>query len=193
MNSEEAVLLCLCKRYGINNKLELAHLFGQLSVESGNFTVFIENLNYSADNLCQIFPHRFDQETALQYGRTPTHTANQEAIGNILYDNRMGNGPNEGYRYRGRGVIQLTGKDNYNAFQIWLRLNQLNYDIINAPNLVATDDLKYLVGIYFWLTNSIGPFAQEDNYAAVTKKINGGLIGLADRIRETNKYKLLFK
>jgi len=189
MTDQENILLKLCAEYGINYKLEQAHFLAQLSVESGGFTAFTENLNYSSEALCKLFPNRFNSVSANLYGRTNNHPADQEKIANILYGGRMGNGIDEGYKYRGRGVIQLTGKNNYVLFQNWLQKKQLNYDIIKSPDLVATDSLKYIVGIFFWISNDIGKFAANDNCKIVTRIINGKNIGLSKRQSLTNYYK----
>jgi putative chitinase len=190
MTNHETKLLELCKKYDIIDNLELAHLFAQCAHESLNFTRFVENLNYSADALVALFSKYFTRETANIYGRTPAHSANQEAIANIIYANRMGNKFDDGYKYRARGCIGLTGRSNYIAFSQWLKFANT---VVDNPDQVADTDLKYLTAIFFWQTNKLSQYALADNITAVTKKINGGLIGLEDRIKQLEKYKQVFR
>lgn len=168
----------------ISTPLRLAHFLGQCSHESGNFTVKTENLNYSAQGLLNIFKKYFPTlEAATPYSRQP------EKIANKVYANRMGNGDEKsgmGWKYKGRGFIQLTGFENYKRFDEFVDDN-----IKNNPELVAS---KYplLSAAWFWSVNSINAIADKgiDNatISAVTKKINGGTIGLAHRIEMTNKF-----
>ena len=121
----------LVEKYGVDNPLRLAHFLAQCAHESGNFKVLYENLNYSSEGLLKIFPKYFkDKATADLYARKP------EKIGNRVYASRMGNGDEasgEGYKFRGRGFIQLTGKDNYKAFSDYIK-----EDCVANPDLVAT-------------------------------------------------------
>lgn len=172
------------EKYQINTPLRIAHFLSQCAHESGNFLATQENLNYSAKALSQTFKKYFLTEAAAaRYERQP------ERIANLVYANRMGNGPEssgDGFRYRGRGYIQLTGKINYQAFD-----KVVNDDITNNPDLVAT---KYplLSAGWYWNgrgLNSIADLgATETVVTQITKKINGGTHGLMDRIAKFNKY-----
>lgn len=176
-------LLDVCTKFNINNPLRLSHFLAQCSHESNEFKVTQENLNYSAKRLLQIFPKYFDEQSALEYERNPVSIASR------VYADRMGNGPEdsqEGWEYRGRGYIQLTGKDNYRSFgQI------VPEDIINNPDLMAT---KYplLSAAWFWHSRKLNEIAdQGDNeniIATITKKVNGGMNGIAERTEYFNRY-----
>lgn len=174
--------------FGITNNLRLAHFLAQCGHESGGFRTTQENLNYSAKGLCGIFRKYFPSVTiALQYERKP------EKIANKVYANRMGNGneaSGEGWKYRGRGYIQLTGKENYKAFDA-----TVPEDITANPDLVAT---KYALAsaAFFFKKNGLWAIcdrgATPEVVTAVTKRVNGGTIGLADRQKHfTEYYKLL--
>lgn len=167
------------KAFNCNTDLRLAHFLAQCSHESGGFKAVTENLNYSADGLLKIFPRYFDAATAAQYARQP------EKIANRVYAGRMGNGAEvsgDGFKFRGRGYIQLTGKDNYSAFD-----KTVSDDILNAPDLVAT---KYPLAsaAFFFNKNNIWTICDKgdgaDTILAVTKKVNGGTIGLEHRTSE---------
>ena len=176
-------LLDVCTKFNINNPLRLSHFLAQCAHESNEFKVTQENLNYSAKRLLQVFPKYFDEQSALEYERNPVSIASR------VYADRMGNGPEdsqEGWEYRGRGYIQLTGKDNYRSFgQI------VPEDIINNPDLVAT---KYplLSAAWFWHSRKLNEIAdQGDNenvIATITKKVNGGMNGIAERTEYFNRY-----
>ena len=165
-------------KFEINTALRLAHFLAQCGHESGNFKLTQENLNYSGKGLLGTFPKYFDVETALAYERKP------EKIANVVYANRMGNGDKasgDGYKFRGRGFIQLTGHDNYAAFG-----KAIGEDILANPDLVAT---KYALAsaAWFWNKNKINAIADggatSEVVAKVTRKVNGGVIGLDDRIK----------
>lgn len=166
--------------FKIDNIIELSHFLGQCSHESSNFIRIRENLNYSTDGLLKIFKKYFPNKAlALKYHRQP------EKIANYVYSNRMGNGnehSGDGWKFRGRGFIQLTGKNNYINFDKYVPEN-----IIDYPDLVAT---KYplLSAGYFWGTNNINSLCKDvsnDTITLVTGKVNGGTIGLQDRINKT--------
>jgi putative chitinase len=170
-------------KFQINTPLRLAHFLAQCGHESAGFKATQENLNYSADGLNKIFTKYFRDVNAASYARQP------EKIASRVYANRMGNGneaSKEGYKYRGRGYIQLTGKDNYSAFD-----KTVDEDILNNPDLVAT---KYplLSAAWFWnsrsLNNAADGGATDAAVTAITKKVNGGTIGLADRIKHFKEY-----
>jgi putative chitinase len=170
-------------KFEINTPLRLAHFLAQCGHESGNFTVTKENLSYSAERLQVIFKKYFTAESAAEYARK------SDKIANIVYANRMGNGnqaSGEGYKFRGRGFIQLTGKDNYKAFD-----KTVDDDILANPELVST---KYplLSAAWFFHKNGLNKIADEGATDAVvtkvTKRVNGGTIGLPDRIKHFNEY-----
>lgn len=171
-------------RFGITTPLRLAHFLAQCGHESGGFRATQENLNYSAKGLCGIFRKYFPSVTvALQYERKP------EKIANRVYANRMGNGneaSGEGWKYRGRGYIQLTGKENYKAFDA-----TVPEDITSNPDLVAT---KYALAsaAFFFKKNGLWAIcdrgADMATVTAVTKRVNGGTIGLADRQKHFNEF-----
>jgi len=168
----------IIEKFQINTPLRLAHFLAQCAHESCNFKFVIENLNYSADGLKRMFPKYFPGNLAFKYAKQP------EKIASRVYGNRMGNGDEttkEGFKYRGRGYFQLTGKNNYKAFG-----DSINIDIVKEPDLVAT---KYplLSAAWFFYANNI--YLLADNGATdrdvteVTKKVNGGLNGLSDRLK----------
>lgn len=175
-------------KFNITNPLRLAHFLAQCGHESGGWRATSENLNYSSKGLMGIFPRYFTPALAEQYARKP------EAIASRVYGGRMGNGPEatkEGFKFRGRGYIQLTGKDNYKAFDGFVP-----EDILANPDLVAT---KYPLMSAAWFFNKNGLWAICDRGAdqvtvtAVTKRVNGGTIGLPDRIKHFNEYYNLIK
>jgi putative chitinase len=166
------------EKFEINTALRLAHFLAQCGHESGGFKLVKENLNYSGKGLLATFPKYFTTETAVLYERKA------EKIANMVYANRMGNGDKttgDGYRFRGRGFIQLTGHDNYAAFG-----KAIGEDILASPDLVAT---KYPLAsaAWFWNKNKINVIADggatSEVVAKVTRRVNGGVIGLDDRIK----------
>lgn len=174
----------VASKFEINTPLRLAHFLAQLAHESGGFKSVYENLNYSAERLKVIFPKYFKQlGLAESYARKP------ELIGARVYGGRMGNGDEgtrEGYKYRGRGYLQLTGKSNYAQFDKFV-----NEDIVANPDLVAT---KYplLSGAWFFHKNKINAISDrgsaDEVVTAVTKAVNGGTHGLEDRKSRFKKY-----
>jgi len=171
----------IIEKFAIDNPLRLAHFLAQCSHESAEFKTVLENLNYGAKGLLTIFPKYFNAEDALLHERKP------EEIANIIYANRMGNtNSGDGWKYRGRGYIQLTGHDNYAAFD-----SIVDDDILATPDLVAT---KYplLSAAWFWNKVNLNPIADLGNtidvVTKVTKKVNGGTIGLEDRLKHFNEY-----
>jgi putative chitinase len=171
-------------KFELNTPLRLAHFLAQAGHESGGFKAVNENLNYGAKGLLGIFKKYFPTEAkAKDYERKP------EKIANLVYGSRMGNGPEasgEGYKFRGRGYIQLTGKDNYKAFDAVVAEN-----ILETPDLVAT---KYplLSAAWFFHKNGLHKIADggatDAVVTSVTKRVNGGTIGLADRIKHFKEY-----
>ncbi len=161
-------------KYKINTPRRLAHFLAQCHHESAGFNVVEENLNYSAEGLLRTFKKYFTQEQAQEYAH------NKVKIASRVYANRMGNGDEEsqeGWLYRGRGYIQLTGKDNYAAFN-----DQLPEDILKNPDLVATQ-YPMLSAAWFWDHNNINDLCDNETIEDVTRKVNGGLNGIVDRSR----------
>jgi len=171
-------------KFGINTPLRLAHFLAQCGHESGGFRAVQENLNYSAKGLNGIFRKYFPTEaSAAAYARNP------QKIASKVYGGRMGNGPEstgEGFKFRGRGYIQLTGKDNYRAFG-----SAINEDMTANPDKVATH-YPLLSAAWFFSKNGLHKIADEGATDAVvtkiTKRVNGGTIGLADRIKHFKEY-----
>jgi putative chitinase len=171
-------------KFELNTPLRLAHFLAQAGHESGGFKLVNENLNYGAKGLLGIFKKYFPTEAkALQYERKP------EKIANLVYGGRMGNGPEasgEGFKFKGRGYIQLTGKDNYTAFA-----KAINEDVVANPDLVAS---KYPLASAAWFFHKNGLHKIADKGATdavvteVTKRVNGGTIGLADRLKHFKEY-----
>ena len=160
------------KRYEINTPKRLAHFLSQCGHESGGFKLFSENLNYSAEGLVKIFGKYFNAETAPAYARKP------ERIANKVYANRMANGNEEsgdGWKFRGRGLIQLTGCANYTAYD-----KAVPESVLENPDLVAGVLALDSAG-WFWNTNGLNKISDAGDVTAVTKRVNGGTHGLADR------------
>ena len=164
--------------YDINTPKRMAAFLAQCGHESGNFTAIKENLNYKAASLRKIFPKYFpDDAIANQYANKPNK---QEAIANRIYANRMGNGDEssgDGFRFCGRGLIQLTGRSNYQVFADSLEMN-----INDLPEYLATFEGASQSACWFWETNNLNRFADTGDIIGMTKVINGGYIGLQDRI-----------
>jgi len=159
-------------RFKINSPVRMAAFIAQVGHESGQLTRMVENLNYSADRLQAVWPNRFDAALAAQLARKP------EQIANIAYGGRMGNTlPGDGWKYRGRGLIQLTGANNYRAAGAALGL-----DLVNHPELVEQPETATLVAGWFWLSNGLNELADSGQFAKITRVINGGLAGQADRL-----------
>jgi putative chitinase len=166
-----------------------AHFFGQTSHETGEFKTFSENLNYSAAGLKKIFKKYFNDLTALAYARNP------EKIANKVYGNRMGNGAEasgDGWKFRGRGALQLTGKSNYEAFAKYLG----KPEIMDKPEMVA-DEYAFESAMFFFDKNKLWDICDkgvnEDSMLKLTKRINGGTNGLEHRKALTIKYYSLIK
>jgi putative chitinase len=176
------------KKFNITNPLRLAHFLAQCGHESAGFKAIQENLNYSADGLKKIFPKYFPGNLAEGYAKNP------EKIASKVYGSRMGNGDEttkEGFKFRGRGYIQLTGKDNYTKFAKFI-----GEDTVSNPDLVAT---KYPLAsaAFFFDSNKLWAIcdkgADDATVTAVTKRVNGGTIGLPDRIKHFKEYFALLK
>jgi putative chitinase len=168
--------------YDINTPQRIAAFVAQCAHESGNFMVLKENLNYKPATLRKIFPKYFPTDAiANDYA---TRLNKQAAIANRAYANRMGNGDEssgEGWRFCGRGLIQLTGRNNYQAFADSLEMN-----INDVPEYLGTFEGAAQSACWFWETNNLNRFADKNDIKGLTKAINGGYIGLEDRIKHYN-------
>jgi putative chitinase len=165
--------------YEINTPKRIAAFIAQCAHESGGFRALKENLNYKAATLRKIFPKYFPtDELANEYASKPNK---QEAIANKVYANRMGNGneaSGDGFRYCGRGLIQLTGKDNYSWFAA-----SLSITVEEAAEYLQTFEGAAQSACWFWETNNLNQWADKGDILTLTKRINGGTIGLEDRIK----------
>ena len=165
--------------YEINTPQRIAAFIAQCAHESGNFVAIKENLNYRAVTLRKLFSKYFPtDELAAQYASMPNK---QEAIANRIYASRMGNGPEEsgdGYRYCGRGLIQLTGKTNYSLFA-----ESLEISVEEASEYLQTFEGAAQSACWFWESNNLNRFADVGDIKGLTRAINGGYIGLEDRIK----------
>ena len=164
--------------YNINTVKRIAAFLAQTGHESSDFKQLAENLNYSAKRLIQVWPNRFPNTAiARQYERNP------QKLGNFTYANRLGNGPPEsgdGYRYRGRGLIQITGKSNYSAFG-----NSIGISAQEAADYMETFDGAVHSACWFWDVHDLNLYSDKGDIKGQTIKINGGTNGLQDR---TNRY-----
>jgi len=165
-------------KYEINTPKRQAGFIGQCQHESGNFKTLEENLHYSAASLMRVWPSRFpDQATADQYANNP------EKIANKVYAGRMGNTEDgDGFKYRGRGVLQLTGKDSYIFCGQALKL-----DLMDNPDLLLEPMNAMLSAGWFWNKRGLNAAADVSGWEEVTRKINGGVLGLDDRIAKITK------
>jgi putative chitinase len=171
-------------KFELNTPVRLAHFLAQCGHESGGFRATRENLNYSAEGLTKIFPKYFPTvQVATPFAKQP------EKIANKVYANRMGNGDEasgEGFKFRGRGFIQLTGKDNYKALGA-----AIQQDLVANPDLVASQ-FPMLSAAWFFHKNGLHRIADEGTtdivVTKITKRVNGGTIGLADRIKHFREY-----
>jgi len=165
-------------KYEINTPKRQAGFIGQCQHESGNFKTLEENLHYSAASLMRVWPSRFpDQATADQYANNP------EKIANKVYAGRMGNTEDgDGWKYHGRGVIQLTGKDNYMFCGQAIKL-----DLMDNPDLLLEPMNAMLSAGWFWNKRGLNAAADVSGWEEVTMKINGGVLGLDDRITKITK------
>lgn len=160
-------------KYAIDTPLRKAHFLAQVGHESGGFNFTMENLNYSADALLRVFPKYFNAESAASHARNP------QMIANRVYSNRMGNGDvasNEGWMYRGRGLIQLTGKANYSLYSIALKK-----PVADVISFLETPAGAADSAAWFWDKHKLNQAADKDDIKLITKTINGGFNGLDDR------------
>ena len=161
--------------YGIDSPLRVIHYLSQTLFESQYLKRTEENLNYSAEGLLKTFPRYFNAETAKEYARKP------EMIANRVYANRMCNGneaSGDGWKYKGRAYIMITGKENYSKFN---RSDVCTEDVIAHPEKVAKFPLAQVASMWYWETHKINELADRDDCEAITRAINGGVNGLAER------------
>jgi putative chitinase len=161
-------------RFKIEGRLRVAAFLAQVGHESGQLRTLVENLNYSAEGLIRTWPNRFNLVTATSVARKP------EQIANIVYASRLGNGPavtGDGWRYRGRGLIQITGWVNYQACG-----SALSVDLLSKPELLEQPVYAALSAAWFWSSNGLNELADVERFEAITRKVNGGLNGQADRL-----------
>ena len=169
--------------FDINTPLRVAHFIAQVAHESGQFKYKVENLNYSARALRLVFGKYFHtDDIAEQYARNP------EKIANVVYANRMGNGDigsGDGWKYRGRGLIQLTGKENYRTCG-----NAIGLPLVDQPDALEKDpNVAVMTACYFWHSRHLNQYADQDDLKSITKRINGGYNGLEERAKFLNKAK----
>jgi putative chitinase len=165
-------------KYDISNPKRQAAFLGQCAHESGNFKTLQENLNYSAEGLMKTWPSRFpDLQTANQYARQPAKIAGK------VYNGRMGNtSEEEAAKYLGRGLIQLTGKENYERCGL-----AIGADLLSNPDLLLDPRYAALSAGWFWNKKGLNELADAQEHGQITKRINGGTLGLDDRIAKTTK------
>lgn len=167
-------------KWGISSPLRQAAFLGQVCIESGNLSVVSENLNYSAARLCAVWHARFPTlSSAQQYANRP------DVLANFVYANRMGNGPpasGDGYKFRGRGLKQLTGRSNYAAYKI-----ASGIDVLTNPDLLLQPEFACDSAAWFWFSNSCNALADARDWTELTHKINGGLTALPSRIAAINR------
>lgn len=159
--------------YGVNTPARIAMFLAICGHETGDFTVFTENLNYGAKGLRDTWPTRFNIATAAIYARKP------EKIANKVYANRMGNGneaSGDGWKYRGKGLIQITGKENYTSFA-----RAIAMPLDKVLTYIETKEGALKSALWFWSDHSLNPLSDHQNVLSVTKIVNGGTIGLSDR------------
>lgn len=171
-------LINICEKYEINTPERVAMFLAQIGHESAGLSVVQENLNYRADRLAVVFPKYFRDVNPNDYARNP------EKIANRVYANRMGNGPEssgDGYRYSGKGLVQLTGKSNYSAFADYVGM-----DLDEVIEYLITPEGATESAAWFWTTNNLNQWADNQDILTVTRKINGGTHGLEDRTRLFN-------
>jgi putative chitinase len=161
-------------RYKIDTRLRAAAFLAQVGHESSHLTRLVENLNYSAEGLIRTWPKRFNLELATRVARKP------EQIANIVYASRMGNGPavtGDGWKYRGRGLVQVTGWVNYQACG-----SALGLDLLTKPELLEQPVYAAPSAAWYWSSNGLNELADAGRFEDITRRVNGGLTGQADRL-----------
>lgn len=171
--------------FKVNTPLRIIHFLAQVAVESAELRFVEENLNYSSSGLLKVFPKYFNKNTALVYARKPAKIASR------VYGNRYGNGneaSGDGWKYRGRGLFQLTFKANYQAYKAYCGV-----DVVSKPELVAEPDNAVRSTFWYWWKHCLNAYADADNVIAIRKKINGGTNGLASAQQYVARGKKAFK
>ena len=166
------------KTADLDTPARLSAFLAQTGHESGGFKFLEENLNYKPETLCRVWPSHFNEENCHEFSGNP------EAIANTAYAGRMGNGDAEtgdGWRYRGRGFLQLTGKANYEHVS-----SDLGFDFVSEPDAVATPEGAALTAAWFWKKHNLNHYVDNNDFTQMTKIINGGTIGLEDRVARFN-------
>lgn len=170
----------LFTKYEVNTLIRTAHFMAQIEHES-NLKPISENLNYSKEGLLKIFPKYFTKDNVAPFVRNP------QKIANRVYANRMGNkseSSGDGWKYRGRGFIQLTGLNNYKDLS---EVSKIDY--VNNPELLLTETDALIAALWFWSNNKLNELADKDDLITITKRINGGLNGIEDRREKLLKWK----
>lgn len=189
--SNSTPFLNVFKKYAINTPKRVAHFLAQLHEETGGFLRLSENLNYTPEGLIKTFgSNQISSAQANLYGRTAKQKANIEAIANTVYGGawgkkNLGNTQvGDGWRFRGRGLIQLTGRVNYQAYK-----DYSGVDVITNPDLASRPDIAVDIAGWFWSVRyNLNPIADTNNITAITKKINGGLTNFSERVKQLKYY-----
>ena len=186
----------LFNKFNMNTQLRLAHFFGQLQHES-RLKPIEENLRYSAKRLTEVFGKYFPTlAVANQYAMQP------QKIANRVYGGRMGNGDEssgDGYKFRGRGMLMITGKNNYKALTEWAKKNGIDADYLNNPDLLLREEDSIISALWYWSVNNINQYADKDDILSVSRIVNVGNAktsvtphGMQSRINAVNKFKKIF-
>lgn len=172
--------------FKIDTPLQKAHFIAQVGHESGGFAKTVESLNYSVAGLLDTFPSRVTPAQARLIGRSDTQAADQKQIGVLVYGSRLGNraGTDDGYNFRGRGLIQITGRSNYKQCG-----EALGIDLENQPEKLAEEKYAALSAAWFWQSRNLNQWADADDVRQVTRIINGSYNGIDDRIARLEKAK----
>ncbi|MCZ2128604.1 MAG: glycoside hydrolase family 19 protein [Anaerolineales bacterium] len=179
--------LSLLEEYDINTPLRISHFLAQVTHESNDFKVLKENLNYSQSGLLSVFKKYFTPEQALAYARKP------EKIANRVYANRLGNGDEasgDGWKYRGRGAIQVTGKTNYMKCSLYLFNDER---LLTNPDKLLEPKYAILSACWYWRTNNLNMWCDNNDIYTLTRRINGGLNGIEDRKKRFDRIYSIFK
>jgi putative chitinase len=169
------------KKYGLDSPLVVAHAMAQFSEECGQGLEMIENMNYTAQRLLQVFPAHFTPSMAQRWAHNP------RVIADIAYGGRMGNAPypsDDGWRYRGAGLSQVTGKEGVSKLNSFLKAHGADFDIIENPELIIDPNHTLECGVADWIIVGCLPHARRDDIVGETRALNGGLNGLAERRRQ---------
>ena len=173
-------------KYGVTTQLAIAHFMAQASEESGQGLELVENMNYSAERLREVFPSHFTPAMAARAAHNP------RMIADIAYGGRMGNAPppsDDGFRFRGAGLSQVTGRDGYAKLQAALKDHGADFDILRDPELIIDPALTLECGVADWIVCGCLPHAERDDLIGETRALNGGLNGLDERRRQLTLWK----